>query len=1531
MKKILLTITLFIIYNSNSQVITVNTNTYTVPQLVNNILINSPCVSGTNITWRTGTNYGSTNGIGYFQNTNPNFPMQSGVILTTGDVMHAPGPNLTTLSDGSAAWPGDSDLEATLAQAGITMVSKNASVLEFDFTPISPTFSFDFIFASEEYGNFQCQFSDAFSFLLTNMNTGVTTNLAVVPNTTTPISVVTIRDFLYNSTCGSVNPQYFGSFNGGSSASASATNYNGQTKVMTASSVLVPNTPYHIKLVIADRNDPLSDSAIFLSATSFNIGQAVLGQDLTVQDGSAICYGQTHTLSTGLSASQYTFSWTKDGVAIAGETSPNLTVSEAGTYSVTYFDTSHPCQPITDTINVEYYPEMVVQSPKNIYKCNTGASSYSYDLTTNTSIVMAGLDPSYQIAYFNSLSNASNNSSPLSSPYSSSGNETIYVKVTNPATGCYAIKTFDLQLVAPPVAYKPLDLKICERTITIHDATFNLAQQNPSVLNGQDPSIYVVSYYTSLANANAGLNPIQLPSFIGTNGTVIYVRVQNATDSSCYSTNSFNLIVNPLPPIDTIQNVVVCDNYTLTPLTNGNYFTAPNGGGTPLFAGNQILLTQTVYIYATNGSCKSESSFQVKIINLNNLDPGDGTYCGSYTLPSSDYASYYTQPNAGGTLLHSGDVITSSQDIYLYYQSLLPPFCVAELSFHVNIIPSQSVAHVPNVFSCDSYVLPPLAVGNYYTASGGTGTQIPAGTAITSTQTIYTYYETTTTPKCTSEDSFTVFIGLNTMNDITECVSYTLPVLPVGNYYTGPNGTGTMLNAGDVITSTQNIYVYAVSNSGCVGQISFNISISLPFINLDSMVFSCGNYTLPNLANGNYYTGSNGTGTTLNAGDQITQTQTVYVFIDNGMGCQNEIPLNITINQVPEIDPRADNDVCGSYTLTQLTVGNYYTGPGGTGDLLPAGTVLTSTQKIYIYAASNSTPPCISENSFTIHIYHTYADSPANVVACDSYVLPALTSSNKYYTQPNGPNGTGTEILPGTTITTSQTIYVYIQTLIRDSFYCSDEKSFTVTINHTPIVPPVANVNACNNYTLPTISVGDYYNQSGKTGTLLHAGDVITTNQTLYIYAETGTTPNCFDEKSFSINLFNVDQLPNVTTCSSYTLPALTIGKYYTGSQGTGTLLHVGNSITSSQTIYIYSQSPFSQVCYDETSFNVTIVPQPIANTVPLANRTLCDTDGTNDGITLFDLTTLNSFVLGTQTGSEFSIAYYATQADANTNANPISAPTTLQSVYVRVNNALAPNCFDVKNIQIIVHKLPEPTPKDGIICVDNITGSVTNPFTILSGLSATTNTFVWTNQSGAVVGTGNSLFVTAPGVYTVVATNISTGCSSLPVQSTVIQSQPAIVSYTTSDDFSENQSITVEATGSGGDYEYQLDNGPFQDSPVFENANFGSHFITVRDKYGCGVTTVKALLVNYPKFFTPNGDGINDTWNIIGLQDQHNARIYIYDRYGKLMKEFAPNDRGWDGFYNGQMVFADDYWFTVNYTEKDESKEFRAHFALKR
>ncbi|SDJ64242.1 T9SS type B sorting domain-containing protein [Flavobacterium noncentrifugens] len=1533
MKRTLLLFALMFAVAGFSQSITVNTSTYTIPQLVNSVLINSPCVNATNITWKTGTNYGSSNGIGFFQNTNPNFPIPSGVIISTGDVAHAPGPNNNNaeLEDGSASWPGDSDLEATLAAASIPMNSVNATVLEFDFLPKSPNFSFDFLFASEEYGNYQCEFSDAFAFLLTNTVTGETKNLAVVPGTTAPISVITIRDFLYNSGCPSVNSQFFGAYNGGISAAASPTSYNGQTTLLNASAVLVPNTPYHIKLVIADRDDYKSDSAIFIASDSFNIGQNVLGPDITIASQAALCYGDPHTINSGLDPLTHTFDWKKDGQPLPDH-GPSLGINGPGRYELIYQAVG--CQPVSDVIKIEYYPQIVTGTPVNLYKCNSGAATYNYDLTYNTTLIKTGMNPGTVVTYHSSYPDAQNGVGELPLNYPSAGGQTIYARVKSYNTTCYTIKQFDLGTAPAPVANRPPDMTLCARSTALNNGIFLISDQTSDILGTQDAQMNLVSYYTSEPNALAGNNELTAVSgmirYIGTNNSVIYVRVQNASDRNCFSTTSFTLFIKPLPLVDKLLDVIVCSDYTLPPLVNGNYFTGTNGTGTPKFAGDVISTTQVIFIYTaplTPNDCSNQTSFKVTILDPNTLSPGNQISCGPYRLPALVAGNYFTEPHGGGTRLPVGTAITETQTLYANYTST-NPVCEIDAGFTVTVVPVIDLGTFSAVFSCTSYTLPTLSAGKYFTLPGGQGSEILAGTVITTTQTVYVFAETT--EGCKTEKHFDVVIGIDTPADVYQCNGYTLPTLRIGNYFTGRAGTGTIIPAGTVLEATATVYIYVPTSEtpNCTDDIHYTINIAQPPIDHLESRRVCDGFTLPPLTNGEYYFRAGGIGTPVPAGTYISIGRTIYIFKRSTPQCYNESSFVIIINPKPAIDSRGDLNVCNSYTLTTLDVGKYYTGPGGTGDVIPFGTVLTTSQRVYIYAVGNATPApaCSAESSFFVSITVLRADKPADVVECDSYRLPALTIGN-YYTLSGGPSGGGIMKHAGDLITTSQTLYVFTENNQRIN--CTDENSFNITIHHTPVVAAVSDKYACNSYTLPALTVGDYYTGSLKTGRLLHAGDVLSVTQTIYVYAETGTTKNCFNEKSFKVTIFNVDEIADVTICESYTLPPLTIGKYYTGQNGTGTNLAVGSHINTTQTIYVYARSPFTPTCYDESSFIVTIVDTPIAHPVTAAMTTVCDEDGTNDGVTAYNLTQLNATLLGSQTGTEFTVTYFANPTDAATNANPITS-TTARTAVARVSNTLTANCFDLRAISITVHKLPEPKPLGGIICYDSKNQVVLRPYKILSGLG-TGYTFEWFNSNDELLGTASSYTAVLPGDYYVIATSNVTGCPSEETHVTVAPSEPALVSYTITDDFVDSQVITVQATGVGGDYEYQLDFGPFQDSPVFENVSSGFHTVHVRDKNGCGMSDAEALVINYPKFFTPNGDGFNDTWNIVDLKSQATAKINIFDRYGKFISQITPSGAGWDGTLHSKELPSTDYWFVVNYEEDGIQKEFKAHFAMKR
>ncbi|NKI32930.1 T9SS type B sorting domain-containing protein [Croceivirga thetidis] len=146
---------------------------------------------------------------------------------------------------------------------------------------------------------------------------------------------------------------------------------------------------------------------------------------------------------------------------------------------------------------------------------------------------------------------------------------------------------------------------------------------------------------------------------------------------------------------------------------------------------------------------------------------------------------------------------------------------------------------------------------------------------------------------------------------------------------------------------------------------------------------------------------------------------------------------------------------------------------------------------------------------------------------------------------------------------------------------------------------------------------------------------------------------------------------------------------------------------------------------------------------------------------------------------------------------------------------------------------------------------------------------------------------------------------------------------------------IEVEASGIG-DYEYAIDdiNGPYKDSNVFNNVTPGSHVIYVRDKNGCGVAEERfeqdLTVEGFPKFFSPNGDGVNDFWQFIQPDGQNIVltSIQIFNRFGLLLKQIDQNSRGWDGTFNGNDLPASDYWFIAI---DDSNKEFRGHFSLKR
>ncbi len=234
------------------------------------------------------------------------------------------------------------------------------------------------------------------------------------------------------------------------------------------------------------------------------------------------------------------------------------------------------------------------------------------------------------------------------------------------------------------------------------------------------------------------------------------------------------------------------------------------------------------------------------------------------------------------------------------------------------------------------------------------------------------------------------------------------------------------------------------------------------------------------------------------------------------------------------------------------------------------------------------------------------------------------------------------------------------------------------------------------------------------------------------------------------------------------------------------------------------------------------------------------------------------------------------------------------------------------------------------------------NPITLQTYNPSGNYSYLWTDELGTVISAGTMATVNSGGIYTVVATSLATGCSSFPETFNVVESSIAEIDIddVTVLDLVNTNSISINNENNNlgiGDYEFSLDNefGWYQDEPVFSNVSSGVHYLYVKDKNGCGITpALEIFVLGFPKFFTPNGDTVNDTWNLKGWSNTYalNSSIHIYDRYGKLIKQISPASLGWNGTFNGSNLKSDDFWFVAELIELDgTTRSLRGHFSLVR
>jgi gliding motility-associated-like protein len=687
----------------------------------------------------------------------------------------------------------------------------------------------------------------------------------------------------------------------------------------------------------------------------------------------------------------------------------------------------------------------------------------------------------------------------------------------------------------------------------------------------------------------------------------------------------------------------------------------------------------------------------------------------------------------------------------------------------------------------------------------------------------------------------------------------------------------------------------------------------------------------------------------------LTATTTTYALISvTSSGtpvCSQTLSGNaiVTVNTLPTATISGPVSVCSGSTATITFSGT------------PDATVTYN-----VNGGINQTIPLDSSGTASV-------TTPALTTTTTTYGLVSVTSSG---------TPVCSQIVSGSAIVTVNPLPT--ASISGTATICSGATA-TITFSGTPDATVTYTVNGGINQTIPLDS-------SGTASITTPALTATTTTYALVSVTSSGT-PVCSQTLSGSA-IITVNPLPTATISGATTICLGAIASItLSGIGGTApyTFIYTINNIVQTPVISnssgVYQLSvptnvvgvfTYKLVSVQDSSAStcsqlqtgaviVTINTAPII--APPINFIGCD-NYTNpfDGIVQLDLTQYENIILNGLDPLIYIISYYHNQSDAiaGTNAIPlaeaqayISTPDSDQ-IWVKVKNSSNTTiCYALTTINIAVERAPNPIIKTAsdvnTICVDFTSNIVVRSLTLNSGITnPSAYTFQWfeDNSITPIPGaTGPTYTVDtasptgATRLYTVTVTSISTNaCSTSSVAFPVIQSGQAellagTTGYTVTNAFSNNQTITVniaEIVGYGT-YEYSLDNGPRQTSNIFEGVSSGFHDIHIWDTEGlialsCEKLSIEdILIIDYPRFFTPNGDGIHDTWNIVGLVGQPAATIYIFDRYGKLLKQISTEGQGWDGTYLGRLLPASDYWFSIDYTEQSQAKQFKAHFSLKR
>ncbi|WP_438963187.1 T9SS type B sorting domain-containing protein, partial [Nonlabens sp.] len=1100
----------------------------------------------------------------------------------------------------------------------------------------------------------------------------------------------------------------------------------------------------------------------------------------------------------------------------------------------------------------------------------------TFDLTQNEGDILGTQNASdFTITYHNSQMDADMNTAAIPNPGSYTNTispvETIYVRVTpNGNMSCAATGSFDIQVDVLPVANVPMDMIVCDDDSNDGIEVFDLASQTATILGTQNPADFNISYHSSQLDADSNTSPLNAAAYTnaGTGPEIIFVRVENVLNTSCIATTTFIVQVDPQAIFNQPQDLELCDD-----ISNDGFETfdlTQNEG--------DILGTQNA------------SDFTITYHN-SQMDADMNTAAipnpGSYTNTISPVETIYVRVTPNGNMSCAA---TGSFDI------------------QVDVLP---VANVPmDMIVCDDDSNDGIEVFDLASQTATIlGTQNPAD------------------------------FNISYHNSQVDADSNTSPL-----------NAAAYTNAG---TGPETIFVRVenVLNTSCIATTTFIVQVDPQAIfNQPQDLELCDD-----ISNDGFET------------FDLTQNEVDI------LGTQNAADFTITYHN-SQMD--ADMNAAAIPNPTNYT------------------NVIATQETIFVRITPVGNMTCFTTGTFTVNVESRAIANPVgDIILCDdpsndgtevfdlasqtATILgtqnPADVNITYHNSQADADNNTGALALNYDNISSPEIIYVRAESV--NNTACYSTVTFELILNTAPVISVANNLELCDdpsgdateNFDLSQndaailngLNPADYlisYHTSqadadSGTGSVATNYDNTTSPETIYVRVENILT-GCVNTSNFDLILNEVPAIVNIPdleecdddgdTIAVFTLndrendivngqTGVAVTYYASGLDAmndTAALDENSYTNTANPQVISYRLTTLSTGCFSIGTFTIEAVPSPIA-VMPMDVEN-CD-DGS--GNTTADLNTVTPQVIGAQTG--LTVSYHESQVDADNAVNGVSlnyeygANTTL---YVRVEDDNT-GCVTFTTVDLIILPLPQPSLLlQYVICIDTNGVLLNGPEVLDTGLNDLDYSFEWFLNGSVIAGATSPIHnATEPGDYEVVVTTIATGCENSSTTNVRQSGIPTDYSVeVTTETYAVDHQIIVTANGPD-EYWFRLDDGPYVNSRVFNNVTPGLHTVTIAERSGCGEIVVEVFVFGYPDYFTPNNDGFHDTWNIVGADRLPATTLYIYDRYGKLLKQLDPSGPGWDGTYNGQPLPSSDYWFTIEYVQDGRKGQATGHFAMKR